>query len=272
MPAFGGHCPFPRRLGGGLPRVKAIQDSLMSQMGSAYAKEDDAYVVARAHAIARMISASWGDSIRLSHVADPWRMPKEIVPRWETALSIVPPHDADMRDRRTEIDRRFARGKKPTRQLIYDLIVDLIGDAFVDLYYIPLEYAVIHTPDSTYGFGSVVENPYGVLGESAPWYSTIAHVLIHVEKPAAMTEGEFRALMGEMRRQLDPIFSSWSTFDWYRAPSVGTPIDVPGGPQNTGFYLDEPNLDNLVFAPFPEPGVAGFFLDVEHNLDRLEFA
>ena len=37
------------------------------------------------------------------------------------------------------------------------------------------------------------------------------------------------------------------TVDWYRAPELGTPITVSGGPSAAGFYLDERNLNESVF-------------------------
>lgn len=273
MPAYGGLSPYPRRCGGGTPRLKIILESVQTSLGTAYSTDSSALIAARNNAIARMISAAWGTNERLGNIADPYRMHPSLIPRWERIMAIVPPDGATESGRRDAINLRVvAIGKNPDRQRIYDESTDVLGAAFVDLYYIPNAYAVIHVPDTSYPFGSVVENPYGTFGASNPWYSTTAHFLVLTAKPAAMTEGDYHDLLATWTRRMDPIVPTWATFDWYRAPETGAAIAVPDGPSMTGMYLDERNLNNSVFAPYPHPGDPGVFLDVFANLDRLEFA
>jgi len=273
MPAFGGASPYPRRCGGGVSRIATLSDAFAAAIGDAYSKQDSSLVVARNRAIARMLNAAWSTNERLGNSADPYRMHVSMLDRWDNALAVPLISDVSEVSRRDALSLRFERvGKAPNQNRLRDEITAALGDVLVDIYYVPFEYARVRVPDTSYPFGGVSESPHGVFGVSAPWYSTTAHVLVLVDKPQAMTESQLLDTLAAMVQRVDAVLPSWATLSWYRAPEAGAPIDVPLGPQNTGMYLDERNLNNSVFAPFPHPGTPGFFLDVEKNLNRLKFS
>lgn len=240
MPGFGGYSYFPRRCGGGKPRVQTIHEGLNAQRGTAYSKEQTAVVSLENHAVAREIDAAWGTAQRLANQSNPARM-TDMLPRWERILTIPADPEATDPERRAEVEARLARiGQDVNHAHVYSEALRVLGDFFVAVEYISLSLAVITVPDGTYPFGSVVAG--------APWSSTVAHVLVRMVIPSGHLDTEYWALLGKLRTTLDAILPVYVTFAGYRAPVVGTPINVAGGPSAGGWYLDEPNLDILVFS------------------------
>ncbi len=233
--------PYPRRFGGGKPLLQTIHDSLNAQRGTSVDATNPATIVwLENHAIARAITFDgWGANQRLSHQWDPDRL-TDMLPRWEGIMKLTVSFGATDRARRAAVKERFARfGQVPTHATIVTAIAAAAGAAFVAVEYIPRATAVIHVPDGSYPWGTVVPG--------IRWYSTAARILVRLDKPAGWTEGDFYEAAGKVVRFADPILPSWATIDWYRGPDAGA-TPVTGGPSAAGFYLDtEHNLDNQVF-------------------------
>lgn len=239
MARLGGLSPVPFRLGGGPSRAAQVFASLNAQMGEAYAFEDrNSIAYARNLAMARMVASGWSTAGRVATLRDPVRTVD--VSRWERMLKLkVGDTDSLAKRRQRLVDLRAREGKPITQDVLADALQDALADIFVAVEFISVSLAVVHVPDGTY--------PWGTVADGAPWYSTVAHALVLVQKPSSMTEAQFYDRAGLVHAVLDPLLTSWSTFDWYRAPETGVAVSVAGGPSAAGFYLDERNLDNSVF-------------------------
>ncbi|MBX3208420.1 MAG: DUF2313 domain-containing protein [Labilithrix sp.] len=240
MPAFGGMTPFPLRCGGGAPRVELLLQSLNAGRGKSVDTSESsvAYVENMAHA--RAIAAVWLESERLGNQWVPELM-TDCLPRWERICGIIPAPGDSLVVRRQRIAKRFARiGLVLNRAAFTSMLRNEVGDVFVDVEYISPERAVIIVPLDGYPFGTVVKG--------VRWYSTVLHVPIRLQKPRGYTEGDFYDAAAKVAALAGDVLPAWCTFDWYRAPTGGPSIDVPGGPSAAGFYLDQDhNLDNHVF-------------------------
>lgn len=241
MPAFGGYSPFPLRFGGGTPRLKLIHESLNAQRGTAFDTTDSSKIVWLENmAIARAINSGWTQNQRLANQGDPSRM-TDMLSRWETVLDIVPPYGAEDSERRAAVAAKFALvGRALIYPWIHTLLSDALGDYFVAIEFITLSIAKVTKPSGAYPWS-------GTISSSFPWSSTVAHILVRMTTPATGSEAEFYKMAGVCMDTLDQELPAWVTFDWYREPETGTPVDVAGGPSAAGFYLDERNLDNSVF-------------------------
>jgi hypothetical protein len=239
MPAHGGYSPYPKRMGGGKPKIQVIGEGLNAQRGTGYSQERTSTVWLENHAIARAIAAAWSTNQRLANQTDPLRM-TDFLPRWEKILAIPVPGDASEAERRAEVANRLGRcGQAVNHAHLYTEASEVLGDLFVGIEYLDISLATVHAPDGTYPWGTVVAG--------YPWYSTVAHVLVRMQKPTGYTDADFWKKAGDLSVVLDAILPAWVSFDWYRAPATGTPINVAGGPSAAGWYLDEFNLDILVF-------------------------
>ncbi len=243
MGRFGGSCPFPSAFGGSPDEeLNAIIDSQNAQLGSAYNTEPGSQVYVESVAIARGIWAAFGTNQRLGYLCDPWKMPKETIPKWETILFLPNGQNLKQSQRRARIAEKWARfGKTINFFYVDNLLREKAPDVYVQIEHISYDNANIHVPEAGYPFGTVAT------GSTAPWSSSICHVLVLTEKPAEYTELDFYKAVGAIPKALDPILPVWATVDWYRRPE-STPITVIGGPSQGGFYLDDAhNLDNNVF-------------------------
>ncbi len=243
--SFGGYHPFPRRLGGGgKPLTQIIHEALNAQMGTAFDTSETSAVYWQNFAIARaLVCDGINTNQRLAYIWDPWRMGRELLPRWEKIFGIRHPPSVTEYDRRKALASRFRRFKE--RAALHSQLTAMLArelpDVFVKIEYVPPNLAVIHVPDGTY--------PWGTVASGYPWYSTVAHVLILLQKPDGWTEQEFYREAAKVAPLIDGVLPATQTFTWYRKPSIGAPIAVPNGPSQAGFYLDNPhNLDNSVFA------------------------
>jgi hypothetical protein len=240
MPGYGGYSPYPKRFGGGKPTLKVIHDGLNAQRGSAYSKDRESTVWVENMAIARAIAASWSTAQRLANQSDPARM-TDMLPRWEKILAIPVPFDATEAERREEVAARFARlGQEVNHAHLLSECERVLGDFFVSVEYIDLADAAIYVPDGSYPWGSVLTG--------RPWSSTVAHILIQAVIPSGFTTIDYWDRLTALAPVLDSVLPVWATATVYRAPVVGTPHIVGTGPLAGGWYLDEPNLDILVFA------------------------
>lgn len=245
---FGGYHPLPKRFGGnrheGKPLLEVVHQSLNAQRGAAFDMDSTTSIAnVETMAWARAIAYDgWEVNARLGHQWDA-RRTTDMLPRWERIFKINPAPGTSGRERRAELLRRWGRfGGIANHARLTTALEDVLGDYFVAVEYISLANAVVTMPDNTYP----VE--WGTVAEGAPWSSTVAHILVRLQKPTGATEAQFYEAAGKVVTTLDPIVSAFVTFDWYRAPDTGASVDVSGGPSAGGFYLDdEHNLDNNVF-------------------------
>lgn len=237
---FGGYHPYPRRFGGGRTRLETIHESINASRGTAYSKDRSSVVWVENMAIARALAAAWSTNQRLANQTDPRRM-TDMLGRWERILAIPVPASATEADRRAEVLARFERiGKASVHSRIYSECVRVLGSFFVAVEYIDIANANVVSPDASYPWGHQAPAPY-------VWYSTVAHILIKMTQPAGYTDADFWAKAAAITPVMDDLLPVEVTWDWYRCPRVGAGIEVVGGPSCAGWYLDEPNLDILVF-------------------------
>lgn len=254
---YGGFHPYPRRFGGGRPRLRIVHDALNAADGTAIdSSNPDTVAWIENMAAARVITFDgYGINERLSLQWDPDRM-TAFLPRWEKILGIGASPTATEKDRRAQVKKRLRRFIEATafHSRLLSRLQQELGDVFVAIEYLDIANANIHAPTG-YPFGNPIDG--------FPWYSTVAHILVLVQKPTGYTEAEFYAAVGKVVPATDGLIPAWSTIDWYRAPTGYPAVSVSGGPSRSGFYLDaEANLDNNVFgsySPLDEAGCTGWF-------------
>lgn len=242
---FGGYHPCPRRFGGGKyegkPLLEVVHQSLNAARGAAFDTDSETSIAAvETMAWARALAYDgWELNARLGHQWDA-RRTTDMLPRWERIFKIRPRPDATDRERRNELVLRWERfGGVSNQARLTTVLSEALGDYFVAVEYISLAEAAVRVPDAAY--------PWGAVTPGYPWGSTVAHILVKLQKPSGATEAQFYEAAGKVVTLLDPIISAFVTVDWYRAP-LSTPVSVSGGPSAGGFYLDdEHNLDNNVF-------------------------
>lgn len=240
--SFGGYAPYPRRFGGGRPRLQIIHDALNAARGTALdATNPDTIVWVENMAYARAICFDgYGTNDRLAMQWDPDRM-TDMLSRWEKILAIVVPPEATEQERRAEVKKRFRRflDASGLHSRLYAKLRDELGDVFVAIEYIDVSIATIYAPNASY--------PWGTVQPGHPWYSTVAHILVLTQKPDGYTDGEYYEAVGKIVQITDGFLPAWCSISWYRAPTGGAAINVSGGPSQAGFYLDQTaNLDNQV--------------------------
>lgn len=243
---FGGYHPHPKRFGGnkheGKPLLQVVHESLNAQRGAAFDTDSETSIAAvETMAWARaIVFDGWELNARLGHQWDA-RRTTDMLPRWERIFKIRPRPGSSGRERRNELVLRWERfGGISNHARLTTALEEALGSYLYAVEYISLANAVVHAPDGSYPWGTVVDG--------VPWYSTVAHIIVRLQKPTGATEAQFYEAGGKVATTLDPIISAFVTFDWYRAPDAGTPVNVSGGPSAGGFYLDdEHNLDNNVF-------------------------
>lgn len=244
--SFGGYHPHPRRFGGGKyngkPHLQVLHESLNAQRGAAFNTESETSIAAvETMAWARaIVFDGWELNARVGHQWDARRV-TDMLPRWEAIFKIRPRPGTSLRARRAELLRRWQLfGGVSNHARLTTALQGTLGDYFYAVEYTPLANAVVHVPDDSYPWGTVVEG--------ITWYSTVAHILVRLQKPTGATEAQFYEAAGKVPLILDPILNIFDTFDWYREPDTGTPISITDGPSAAGFYLDdEHNLDNNIF-------------------------
>lgn len=241
---YGGFFPYPKRYGGGRPLLRIVQDALGAARGTALdaTQTVGSTVWVETHAYARAITFDgYGTNAKVGYQWDPLRM-SDFIPRWERIFRIIPSPASSLAQRRTVIYQRFRRFLEATalHARLYARLVQDLGSTFVAIEYIDPTAATIYVPDASY--------PWGTVNANHPWFSTVCHILVLLQKPPGYSEGDFYAAASRVVTLADGLLPSYVTIDWYRAPSAGPPIAVSGGPSSAGFYLDaDANLDNSVF-------------------------
>jgi len=224
--------------------LRIVHEALAAGRGSALDATNPTtrvWVETMAHARAITFDG-YGSNDRLAMQWDPERM-TDFLPRWEKILGIIPAPSASDYARRVEVKKRFRRFIEATSlhsRLLTRLSSEL-GVVFSAIEYIDIANAVVHVPDTTY--------PWGTIASGHPWYSTVAHILVLLQKPANYSEQDFYTAAAKVVPATDGLLPAWVTIDWYRAPADGFPaISISGGPSQAGFYLDaDHNLDNSTF-------------------------
>lgn len=242
---YGGYHPYPRRFGGnkfdGKPLLEVMHQSLNAQRGYAFDMESETSVAAvETLAWARaIVYDGWELNQRLALQWDP-RRTTDMLQRWEQIFKIRPLPTATDKQRRDALVLRWGRfGATANHPRLETELRSRLGAFFYALEYISPSVARVISPDASY--------PWGVQADGVPWYSTVGHILVRLQKPAGATEAQFYKAAGECAVALDPLVNSFVSFDWYREPESSA-IAVVGGPSAAGFYLDdEHNLDNNVF-------------------------
>lgn len=241
---YGGYAPYPRRFGGGRPRLRLVHDALNAARGTALdASNSDTVVWVENMAHARAITFDgYGTNERLGNQNNPDRM-TVMLPRWEKILGIIPSPEATEKERRAEVKERMQRFLDATAlhtRILSTLRAEL-GDVFVQIEYISYANAVINVPDATY--------PWGTVNVAAPWSSTTALMLVLCQKPAGYSEGDYYTAIARAHPALEQIMPSWMKWNLYRGPQTYPSVSVSGGPSRGGFYFDDPgNMDNCVFS------------------------
>lgn len=241
---YGGHFPFPKRFGGGRPRLRLVHDALNAARGTALdASNSDTVVWVENMAHARAITFDgYGTNERLGNQWSPERL-TDMLPRWETILGIRPPPGASTKERRDVVKQRMQRFLDATalHTRIQSALRAELGDVFVQLEYISYANAVINVPDASY--------PWGTPNAAAPWTSTTATLLVLCQKPVGYTEGDYYTAIAKAHPALDQIMPAWMKWHVYRGPQSYPAVNVSGGPSRGGFYFDDPgNMDNCVFS------------------------
>lgn len=237
---FGGYHPYPRRFGGGKPRLQVIHESLNAQRGTSLdASNVDSIVWIEDMALARAISAAWGTNVRLGNQWDPVRV-TDMLPRWETIMRLPLAPSTTKVERREALTAQWERfGSLVNIGQMSARLTDVLGDVFVSIDFIGYSIAVIHVPDGSY--------PWGTANTDTPWYSTTMHMLVRTQVPTGYSEQDFLAAVGKVFPILDGIMPAWMTWSVYRPGPVNYP--VTDGPTAGGFYLDTPhNLNWAVFG------------------------
>lgn len=235
---FGGMHPYPRRVGGGRSLVQLVLDGLNADRGTAFdATNRETTVYVNNMAIARAIAAARSTNSRLGNMWVPARMSADVLARWERILALNPSPTDTEASRRVRLEAVFSGfGKETISGRIGELLAAELGDVFIAVENISYDNAQIVVPDGSY--------PWGSAG-AVPWSSTVAHILVRLQKPDGCSEAQFYAAAARVGVVLEPIVPAWVTFDWYRPGP--TYESVTGGPSAGGFYLDdEHNLDNEV--------------------------
>lgn len=242
--SFGAYHPFPKRRGGGKPRLKVFHEALNAARGTAIDASDStsvAWVENLAYSRA-IVMDGIGANEKLANQRDPDRM-TDMIPRWEAIFGIRPSPTATDRDRRDAIRKRFQRflSASSIHSKILNVLRNELGSFFVAIEYMSASVVTPTVPDASY--------PWGVVSPGAPWSSGVAHILVLMTKPIGATEGDFYSAASKVLPAIDGILPSWVSVNWYRKPAIGVAITVSGGPSQGGFYLDNPaNLDNNVLS------------------------
>jgi len=241
---YGGYHPYPRRFGGGKPRLRIVHESLNAARGSALdATNKDTVVWVENMAYARALTFDgYGTNEKLRLQTDPDRV-TNFLPRWEKIYRTNAPPGATEAERRELLGRRVRRFVEAAalHARLYRRLQVEVGECFSAIEYISVANAVIRVDNGGYPFGTT---DHGVF-----WSSTVAHILILLVKPDGYSEQDFYNAAAKVGPAIDGLIPAWCTFDWYRKPASGVAVNVSGGPSQGGFYLDnEHNLDNNLFS------------------------
>lgn len=203
--SFGGGHPYPRKMGGGPSRVQQLLAAISADRGDLYTTDTNSIVYVENMALARAVSGAWGTNERLGNLWQPHRTSEDVLSRWETILVLRPPYGMTMTERRRRVEDRLTLVAEGIRGVVLDRMVTL-GPAFLSVDYIDIAFALITVPDGTY--------PFGVVDADKPWSSTVARVLVRLQKPAGYVEANFYDVASQAIDLIDPLMPAWLEIDW----------------------------------------------------------
>lgn len=219
--------PYPIRFGGSKDSLYAVLlDSLQEAMGDGFSVDDDAMIAAELVADSRALSDLFLTNQRLANQWDPDRM-TDFLARWEAIYGLSPTPDMSDNQRRVQVKlKRQAIGRLNNNSSVYDLLVEVLGDAFVSL-----------TPGNPSLQSSQIPGglviPGGATLKDGAYSSHVAQIFVHVEKPDSMSALEFAEAKAQVGAILNSILPAWTNWTLYQNSSDGI----------ASFKLDEPNLD-----------------------------
>lgn len=240
MPFFGELCCVPLRLGGEAPVTEVVLESLNDQLGSGYNTDVDSIVYLLNLAFAQAIASAWLLNEVIASQGNPLQL-SMFLEREEKMMSLPFDPTLTIQQRRERIREVQSRaGEAVDYQFVSDNLSRILGPLYVATEFISPSVAVVHVPDGSYPWGTVVPG--------IPWYSTVAHMLVRTQKPYGWSEGRYRETLGAASKFLNESLPVHMTFTLYHPPEGHTPTNVPGGPSAGGFNLDTNNsLDYCVF-------------------------
>jgi len=237
MPTYGGFSPQPERYGGGPTPDETIAGVLDRALGDAHDTGDDSPQHAESVAMARMLADVWEAAQRMANQVIPLRM-TTLLSRWEKILGAFPLSTDSDNARRARVNDRFARFTSDvTHSFVTSQLTAILGSVFVQVHNIAPADAVVYWP----GDGSATAD--------LPWYSTVCHLPIEVQKPTGYSEADFLAAVGKIGPLLDDSLPAYMTWCWYRNDAAHAGGGTWSDDADAGFYLDDAlNLDFEVFA------------------------
>lgn len=217
---LGGFSPLPWKLGGGVPRLKVLYDSLNQSLGTAYDTSDASNVTAETMAEARALHAVWSSNRRLALQTDPNRM-TDFMARWEKILDLHPNPTASDVVRRRAIAAKVLAWIGPSS--LDDVVAAIAGASFIGIEYTPLADDQARWPENGY---------------PNSWTSNTAHIIVRVKISANQTMAEFWDMRATLTHTLNDLLPVYTTFDiaTFRPDGV-----------SRGFFLDERNLNYETF-------------------------
>ena len=240
MAGLGGFNPAPFHFGNAADTdLEALHNAIADAHGSAIAKDRGSIAWVENHATARIFWELYLRAKKLGFINDPKRMTTTLS-RWEAILRIRPFRGAADAERRIRVEARLSlisAGTSP--RVVNDYLARVLGAMFVGLEYPDPETALTYVPGggSVPGGGPTFLDGNAVGPTVSPYASSLAHVIVLLEKPMEMTEDEFYARAAQIYEDMGILVGAWMGFDWVR-----------DGPNGAGFYLDEEhNLDNQRF-------------------------
>jgi hypothetical protein len=216
MPSFGGFGGvFPLRFGGAKPPLQHRLNAVLAQLGSLYSNDTTGLVWLRAMALARVLNDAWESNRRLSYQWDPLRM-TDFLGRWEAIFTLpVSPSDS-LSTRRARVALRMSLAGYIRAGDLYTMCLSYLGSSvFIGIANQSSSSANVWTP-AGWPMGS-----HPVAATDPDWYSSVAHVVILTQTPAAMAESDWRTLISTLKPALDLALPAWVTFDIIRDGAGG---------------------------------------------------
>ncbi len=211
-----------------VPYAAQIYEDLKQQRGSAYTQKAGTLVHAENLTIARtMSSASFRLAEKYRNNAIGPAKSDEALPYWSRVLGLSQGPDED----KFKFRDRLAIHFKPSKGATYDNMVSefstLLGDAFVSI--TRNHDDEFESPPATTYWPVINPGPdtYDIGGGA--WLSERAQVIINVQQPGGMSEGEFHQLVNvSLFRLVDTLLPAWCTAQWQNADSLRIVWDGAG--------------------------------------------
>lgn len=240
MAGLGGFNPAPLTFGNAAETdLETLQNAIAEAQGSAIATERGTVAWIENHATARVLLALYLLARKLGYVNDPKRMTVTLE-RWEAILGISPLYAETKLERRIRVEAKLSLlSAGTTFTTINDYLAKVLGNMYKGLEFPDPLTAITYVPGggTVPGGGPTFLDGNLVGPTGSPYASSLAHVIVLLEKPIEMTEDVFYGKAAQIYDDMDNLIGAWMGFDWVR-----------DGVNGAGFYLDEDNnLDNQRF-------------------------